>query len=142
MPPTAPPPRPVRPLLRIAIATLKPLPTAPSTLSAGTCTSLKATVVVDEARMPILSSCGPWLTPGHAASTTNAVIRPSGPSVRANTVYRSAMQPLVIQLFSPDSVQLPSSLRAHRQSVVQGKSVSVRVDLGGRHIHKKKKNKT
>src|SRR3546814_15913587 len=28
-----------------------------------------------------------------------------------------------------------------RKSVVKGKSVSVRVDLGGRRIHKKKKNK-
>lgn len=62
MPPTAPPPRPVRPLLRIDIATLKPLPSPPSTLAAGTFTSANATVVVDDARMPILSSCGPRLT--------------------------------------------------------------------------------
>src|SRR3546814_15879325 len=33
----------------------------------------------------------------------------------------------------------PSSLRIDRQSVVEGKSVSVRVDLGGRRIIKKKK---
>ena len=38
--------------------------------------------------MPILSSCGPWLTPGQPASTMNAVILPSGPSVRANTVKK------------------------------------------------------
>ena len=40
-----------------------------------------------------------------------AVILPSGPSVRANTVQRSAIPPLVIQIFSPFSVQLPSSFR-------------------------------
>jgi hypothetical protein len=57
MPPTAPPPSPVRPLFNMAIATLKPLPSASSTFSAGTCTSAKLTVVVEEARMPILSSC-------------------------------------------------------------------------------------
>ena len=49
MPPTAPPPRPVRPLLRMDIATLKPLPTGPSTFSGGTRTPEKATVVVDDA---------------------------------------------------------------------------------------------
>src|SRR3546814_12317602 len=32
--------------------------------------------------------------------------------------------------------------RADRKSVVEGKSVSVRVDLGGRRIIKKKKNQT
>ena len=68
------------------MAILKPLPSSPRTFSAGTRTSAKLTVVVEEARMPILSSCGPWLTPSQAASTTNAVILPSVPSVRANTV--------------------------------------------------------
>ncbi len=86
MPPTAPPPRPVRPLFKMLMATLKPLPTGPSAFSGGTRTSANATVVVLEARIPILSSCGPWLTPGHTASTMNAVILPSGVSVRANTV--------------------------------------------------------
>src|ERR1700722_12513215 len=109
MPPTAPPPRPVRPLFNIAMATLKPLPSASSTLSAGTRTFEKLTVVVEEARIPILSSCGPCATPGQAASTTNAVILPAGDEVRANTVYRSAMPPLVIQIFSPFRVHLPSA---------------------------------
>ena len=62
--------------------------------------------------MPILSSWWPWLTPAHFASTMKAVILPSADSVRANTVYRSAMPPLVIQIFSPFSIQLPSALRA------------------------------
>ena len=70
----------------MAIATLKPLPGSPSTQSAGTRTSLNATVVVLEERMPIFCSCGPCETPGHPASTMNAVILPSVSSVRANTV--------------------------------------------------------
>src|SRR3546814_20704973 len=36
---------------------------------------------------------------------------------------------------------LPANFRLDRKSVVQGKSVSVRVDLGGRRIIKKKKHK-
>src|SRR3546814_10569488 len=88
---------------------------------------------------PILSSCGPWLTPGHAASTTNAVIRPSGPSVRANTVYRSAMPPLVIQIFSPDSAQLPSSLRTalvRTEAASEPAPASVRqnAEIGRAHV--------
>ena len=59
--------------------------------------------------MPILSSCCPWLTPGHAASTMKAVILPLSEAVRANTVYRSAIPPLVIQIFSPFNVQTPSA---------------------------------
>src|SRR3546814_11492907 len=35
----------------------------------------------------------------------------------------------------------PTRIYGDRKSVVQGKSVSVRVDLGGRRIIKKKKNK-
>ena len=38
-----------------------------------------------------------------------AVILPSGDSVRANTVYRPAIPPLVIHIFSPFRVQLPSA---------------------------------
>src|SRR5277367_392391 len=91
----------------MAMATLKPLPSTSRTFSAGTCTSTKLTVVVDDARIPILSSWGPWLTPGHLASTKNAVILPASDEVRANTVYRSAMPPLVIQIFSPFNVQPP-----------------------------------
>ncbi len=111
IPPTAPPPRPVRPLFRMLIATLKPLPTSPSTFSGGTRTSANDTDAVDEARMPILSSWGPRVTPGQAVSTMKAVILPSGPSVRANTVQRSAIPPLVIQIFSPFRIQAPSSPR-------------------------------
>jgi hypothetical protein len=69
-------------------------------------------VVVDEARMPILSSCGPWLTPGQPASTMKAVILPSGVvGAREHGVEAAAMPPFVIQIFSPLRVQLPSPLR-------------------------------
>ena len=45
----------------------------------------------------------------------NAVILPRiRPSVRAKTVKKSAMPPLVIQIFSPLSVQLPSSFGSAR----------------------------
>ena len=39
----------MRPLFKMLMATLNPLPTGPSTFSAGTCTSANATVVVDDA---------------------------------------------------------------------------------------------
>jgi len=63
------------------------------------------TVVVDEARIPILSSCSPRLTPAHAASTRKAVILGFLPSsageVRAKTVNTSAKPPFVIQILPP-----------------------------------------
>ena len=107
MPPTEPPPRPVRPLLRIAIAIMKPLPSVPSKFFSESSTSAKFTVVVDDARMPSLSSFGPELTPGQPRSTMNADSFPASPSVRANTVKKFAMPPLVIQSFSPLSIQPP-----------------------------------
>ena len=89
------------------IATLNPFPSSPSTFSAGTFTSSNRTVVVTDARMPILSSCGPWETPPRSRGTANAVIRPFCVSVSevvlAKTVKKSAMPPLVIQIFSPSS---------------------------------------
>ena len=64
--------------------------------------------------MPILSSCWPWLTPGQRASTRKALILPASDAVRANTVYRSAIPPLVIQIFSPLSVHVPSAFFSAR----------------------------
>ena len=102
MPPTDPPPRPVRPAFRIFIATLNPLPTSPSTFAAGTRTSSSTTVVVEEARIPILSSCGPVETPFMSRVTMNAVMWPRPSSeVFMNTVKKSAIPPFVIQSFSP-----------------------------------------
>ena len=107
--PTQPPPSPVRPLLSTAMATLNPLPSSPRTQSAGTLTLSKRTVVVHDARMPILSSLGPELTPCQSRSTMKAVILPPSLSVLANTVKNPAVPPFVIQIFSPVRLQLPSA---------------------------------
>jgi hypothetical protein len=102
MAPTEPPPRPVRPELRIFMATLKPWPTSPSTLALGTRTPSNATVVVLLARRPILSSWGPMLMPAMSLVTRNAVMPPLRPSsVLANTVKKLAMPPLVIHSLLP-----------------------------------------
>ena len=89
------------------MATLNPLPSSPSTFSAGTFTSSNRTLVVTDARMPILSSCGPCETPPRSRVTANAVIFPFCSAVSgvvlAKTVKKSAMPPLVIQIFSPFS---------------------------------------
>src|SRR3546814_14426464 len=45
------------------------------------------------------------------------------------------------QPLGPTPPVSPGSMRRDRKSVVSGKSVSVRVDLGGRRIMKKKKKK-
>ena len=96
--------RPRRPLLSTSIATLNPRPGSPRMAEAGTRTSSKKTSVVELPRMPSLCSLGPFFTP-HARSTRNAVIFGFAPSsageVRAKTVKRSAMPPLVIQIFDP-----------------------------------------
>ncbi len=47
--------------------------------------------------------------PGPCRLDDDAVIFPAADDVRANTVYRSAMPPLVIQIFSPLRIQLPSA---------------------------------
>jgi hypothetical protein len=55
IPPTQPPPSPVRPALRMRMAALKPLPNSPSTWSAGTRTSSSRTVV------GFIMSCSTWM---------------------------------------------------------------------------------
>jgi hypothetical protein len=105
--PTAPPPRPVRPLLRIVIAVLKPPLGGPRRLLSGTRTLSRNTDVVELARMPILSSCGPMLTPSMSRVTMNAprFARSSATPVFANTVKKSAMPPLVIHSLLPLMIQ-------------------------------------
>ena len=56
------------------MAALNPCPTSPSTCWSVSFTSSKWTVVVLEARMPILSSCGPAVTPGRSRGTMKAVM--------------------------------------------------------------------
>ena len=100
--------------MRIFIATLKPFPTSPSTLAAGTRTPSRNTAVVDEARSPILSSCGPVLTPFMSRVTMKAVSLPrsSGFPVLAKTVKKLASPPLVIHSLLPSSTQSSPSRTA------------------------------
>ena len=109
IPPTHPPPSPERPLLRTAIAILNPFPSSPSRFSPGIRTFWNETVHVPLARIPILSSFGPVEIPSQLRSTRKAESFPSVPSVRANTVKKSAKGPFVIQIFSPVRSQLPSA---------------------------------
>ena len=95
-----------RPKLSTLKATLWPLPTSPSRLAAGTGTSCRMTGVVDEPCRPILCSSLPLLTPPNARSTMKA--EKCSPSTLAKTITMSAKPPLVIHIFSPDSVKLPS----------------------------------
>jgi len=102
-------PMPKRPLLRIAMATLKPAPTSPRTFSTGTLVLSKCTSAVFEHLMPIFFSGGPLVTPPKDLSTMKAVtlsfflpgLSLSSTSVWANTVKISAKPPLEIQSFPP-----------------------------------------
>src|SRR3546814_20832938 len=58
------------------------------------------------------------------------------------TLVRLAQVEMGIERDEPDSVQRNAEgMRSDRKSVVKGKSVSVRVDLGGRRINQKNKHK-
>jgi hypothetical protein len=73
---------------RVAIATLNPWFTSPTTFSGGTRTPAKIGCPVGEPRIPSLCSSLPTLKPGRSASTTNAMIPrewPAARSVTANT---------------------------------------------------------
>ena len=72
-----------RPKLSTLNATLWPLPTSPSTASAGTFTSWRITGVVEEPCRPSLCSSLPEVTPAQARSTRKAV--KCSPSTLANT---------------------------------------------------------
>ena len=65
-------------LSKAPIATLKPMPSRPSTFSSGTTTLSKKSGRVSEHRWPIFTSFSPTLMPGVSASTTNPVMRWSG----------------------------------------------------------------
>ena len=87
----------------VRMASLKPSPSAPRRLAAGTAQSLKCSATVGEARMPIFLSFLPTEKPGVPFSTRNAVTpraRLDGSSV-ANTVITSAWSPLVHHCLEP-----------------------------------------
>ena len=76
----------------------KPLPTSPSTASAGTRTSWNASSAVSEACMPSFSSFFSRITPGRSMSTRKSV-KPSWPasaSVLVTSTMKSARWPLVM----------------------------------------------
>ena len=87
------------------MAILKPSPSGPSMLAAGTRQSVKISSTVGEPRMPIFFSSLPTANPGVPFSTTNALmpLAPLSGSVTAKTVTMSAMLPCVIQIFVPSS---------------------------------------
>jgi len=72
--PTICAPIPIRPSFSVSIETLYPLPTSPSTFSAGTSHPSRISSVVLEARMPSLFSFLPTAKPLKSRSTMNAVM--------------------------------------------------------------------
>ena len=86
-----------------SIRCTKPPPRLPSRLAAGTATSSKNSSAVSCACMPILSSLRPRLKPGMPRSTTSRLMprAPASGSVRATTMTRSALMPLVMNVLAP-----------------------------------------
>ena len=60
---------------RVCMAMVKPMPSSPTRLAAGTRTSSKTTSAVGLPRRPILSSCGATLTPQSASTTKQLMPR-------------------------------------------------------------------
>mmetsp|Transcript_600 Transcript_600/g.1858 ORF Transcript_600/g.1858 Transcript_600/m.1858 type:complete len:258 (+) Transcript_600:909-1682(+) len=119
MVPDSAPPMPKRPLFKISIATLKPLPGTSITLAAGTRTFSRYTSAVFEHLMPIFFSGAPDVTPAIDRSTMNAVMwflvglaGSAVSGVAANTVKTSAMPPFEIQILDPLMTQSSPSLTA------------------------------
>ena len=99
-------PKVVRPKSSTVSAMRSPLPTWPSTFSAGTTMFSKASRPVAVPRMPHLGMrASSTLKPGMSGVTRKAVISfflpAPAPGVRAITVSTPAMPPLVIQRFVP-----------------------------------------
>ena len=65
---------PIRPPSRVASAILNPSPSLPSRFPTGTFTLLKKSVQVEEARIPIVCSLFPLVSPALSASTRIALI--------------------------------------------------------------------
>ncbi len=89
---------------RVAIAILKPSPSAPSRFAAGTRTSSNVSSAVGEPRMPILCSTRGAAKPGVSVSTMKALIPlrpPAAGSVRAKTVSTLATEPWVMKRLLP-----------------------------------------
>ena len=85
------------------IAIVKPSPSSPTRLAAGTSQSLKVTMPVLPARTPSLPCSDSLLKPGKERSTMKAVIPlwPFERSTLAKTRKWSAVSPRLIQIFEP-----------------------------------------
>ena len=81
-----------------------------SMFSSGTRTSSSTSSDVTDARSESLRWISGALKPRMPFSTTNPRISPA--SVRAQTTARSAIEPFVIHIFEPFSIQSPPSRRA------------------------------
>ena len=101
--PTAPAAVPGRVRSSVCIAILKPCPSSPSRLEAGTFTSWKASAEVSVARWPILSRCFSTTTPSVSVGTMKAVSPRwrASLSVEANTITHEAWPALVMNIFEP-----------------------------------------
>src|SRR5215831_17762094 len=94
---------PIRPPSSVLIAILKPSPSLPSRLRAGTRQSSKKIEHDQAALMPILRSGALRLKPGESVGTMNAEMPrwPAALSVIAKRTIASALGPLVIQFLEP-----------------------------------------
>src|SRR3546814_4349178 len=84
-----------------------------------------------------------WSSDVCSSDLSPRVIRASDPRTSRATFRTSARKHCATSTKPGSSISVPKSARAtsDRKSVVEGKSVSVRVDLGGRRIIQKKKKK-
>ena len=100
---------------RFSIRWAKPRLSVPSRFSAGTRTSSKNSSAVSCALRPTFSRFRPREKPGMPRSTTSRLM-PFAPgasgSVRATTITRSALMPLVMKVFDPLSTHPSPSRRA------------------------------
>ena len=99
---------------------MKPSPSSPSRLPAGTRTPSNRSSPVAEAWSPSFSSSRPTLNPGVAAGTMNALIRALPSSVepvRAATMYVPAWPALVMNRLPPSMIQSPEPSSARRAVV-------------------------
>ncbi|CAM5259822.1 hypothetical protein SVIOM342S_06567 [Streptomyces violaceorubidus] len=105
-----------RPVLRVVSAILRPAPSGPMRLAAGTRTRWKRVTPFSRPRRPMNALRFSTVMPSEAASTTKAVMPPLPPSAslpasppspfsgfgtRAMTTRRSATTPLVVHSFTP-----------------------------------------
>src|SRR3546814_17149691 len=90
-----------------------------------------STILIDASGLPIA-----WPPSGVTATTSDHAL-PAGGATLAIAVCCSVRSVLL----SPQAASARAPSEEDRKGVVSGKSVSVRVDLGGRRIIKKKKKK-